>query len=898
MYDAPACALRASLIHATRALLSGMVALLLLCAGAGADDASGGRAGVPEREGAGIRPVVAGVPAPPVVVYREDFENGMGTTATGAKSLTANTLGAPQYTGASGTTYLADTNWRDGQRCSGVVLAYANGDSTRDDGGGPAWATTSRVAGGQTMQDKCSPLGGMQSYNGIRTLARAMGQVVGGGDSNHLVSTYTECDQDASGNATTCDTLPVGPTVSRMFETQQQIAVTPNHYYTFAVDAVAGNCPGTGTVTQGSDPQYQFQLLSGATRTDVGTALNPCRDSSRTAFTVNRPRAIGAATTMSGYVSRLRATSAFMYAGSSLGVAMYNKVGITNGNDGGFDNVEVRDVTPTVDKSFSPVLLEPTQASTLTITITNTSDVLAKTDWSFTDTLPAGLTLASATFGGTCAQVSGGPLVRSGVAGSGLITVTGGDLAAGQTSCTITASVTSATEGTYTNSPTTNMNLTGLVPGSPGTVEFRWPRITLVKALGSPRVRAGDQFGVAIRTGSGTGTVVSSTTSATTTGTGATVTAGTGTTGAYVGRAGTSYFLTEAAAGTSDLSTYDATLSCVDAAGTTTGLPTNATYTGSNSVVPAIGAQITCTITNRAKAPTIALVKKLGSPRAADSDEFTVAIRTGSATGPVVNATAGSTTTGSGATVTAGTGTTGTYTATAGTAYHLTEAAAGTTDLTAYAKTITCTDAAGVQTGLPTGAPVTASFVLTPVPGARISCELTNSVVSHDVYLRKIAQAAGGSWSPAAGSTWELHGDAAGSMGPVLAAPAVTPLAGQDGTFRIPGLSAGTYWLLETRAPTGSSLLAQPLQFTVSGTGQVTLGSGAVADVVSLGTTSTGEPQLTVRNFQAAQLPAAGGSGTGSLVLGGLLLLGLAALLFLALRVREARRPEVTVPQQ
>jgi hypothetical protein len=59
MYDAPARALRAPLIHATRTLLSGMVALLLLCAGAGADDAAGGRSGVPDVDGAGIRPTVA-----------------------------------------------------------------------------------------------------------------------------------------------------------------------------------------------------------------------------------------------------------------------------------------------------------------------------------------------------------------------------------------------------------------------------------------------------------------------------------------------------------------------------------------------------------------------------------------------------------------------------------------------------------------------------------------------------------------------------------------------------------------------------------------------------------------------------------------------------------------------
>ncbi|WP_408897733.1 SpaA isopeptide-forming pilin-related protein [Nocardioides sp. R1-1] len=874
----------------TRLALAAALSIALLCV---APPSPGPGAG-PAAPRPALDMAVAGVPAPPIVVYREDFENGMGVTATGAKSLTANTLGAPQYTGAGGTTYYADTNWREGQRCSGVVLAYANGDSTRDDGGGPNWATTGRTANAQVQQDKCSPLSGVQSYNGIRTLARAMGQVVGGGDTNHMVSTYTECNQDSAGNIVGCDTLPTGPTTSRMFETVQQIPVTPNHYYTFAVDAVAGNCTG-GTIPVGSDPQYQFQLLSGATRTDVGSSLNPCRDASRQAFTVNRPRAVGSSSTMSGFVSRLRADTAFMYAGSNLGVAMYNKVGITNGNDGGFDNIEVRDVTPTVDKTFSPALVEPTQVSTLTLTITNTSDLLAKTDWGFVDALPTGLTLASTTFGGTCAQKAGTVLTRTGVVGGSTITVTGGDLAPGEVSCTITAQVTSATEGTYTNSPTTNMTLTGLVPGSPGTVEFAWPRITLVKALGSERVRAGDQFSMAIRTGSGTGTVVSSPANATTTGTGATVTPGTGTTGAYVGRAGTAYYLTESGAGTTDLTTYEATLTCVDATGRTAGLPTNAPYTGSNSVTPALGARITCTVTNRAKAPTLRLVKALGSERAADTDQFTVAIRTGSATGTVVSNAASATTTGTGATVTEGTGTTGTYQATAGTAYHLTEAAAGTTDLADYGKTITCTDGAGLQSGLPTNAPISESLQVTPVAGARISCVLTNTLTRVDLHLLKQAQQDDGTWTPVAGSTWELHADDQGALGPALSSPTVQAVAGEDGAFRVAGLAPGTYWLVETKAPAGQQLLAEPLQFTVDAQGAVTLGEGAGTDIATVGQTAGGDPEIRVRNFAAAELPAAGGAGTSAWRAVGLVTLLLAALLCLALGVRQARRSGVSV---
>ena len=90
------------------------------------------------------------------------------------------------------------------------------------------------------------------------------------------------------------------------------------------------------------------------------------------------------------------------------------------------------------------------------------------------------------------------------------------------------------------------------------------------------------------------------------------------------------------------------------------------------------------------------MTKALGA-RIANTNQFTVQIHTGGATGPVVNSTANSTTTGSGSTVTAGSGTTGTFVGAAGTTYTLTEAAAGTTVLADYTQTITCTDANGVQ---------------------------------------------------------------------------------------------------------------------------------------------------------------------------------------------------------
>jgi hypothetical protein len=48
------------------------------------------------------------------------------------------------------------------------------------------------------------------------------------------------------------------------------------------------------------------------------------------------------------------------------------------GNDHGFDNITILDVTPQLDKSFSPSVVGVGQPSTLTFTVTNTDELASK----------------------------------------------------------------------------------------------------------------------------------------------------------------------------------------------------------------------------------------------------------------------------------------------------------------------------------------------------------------------------------------------------------------------------------------------------------------------------------------------------------------------------------------
>ena len=139
--------------------------------------------------------------------------------------------------------------------------------------------------------------------------------------------------------------------------------------------------------------------------------------------------------------------------------------------------------------------------------------------------------------------------------------------------------------------------------------------LKLTKALSGARLADTDQFAMQIHTGSAAGPVVNSTTNSTTAGIGATVTAGSGTTGAFAATPSTTYYLTEAATGTTNLAGYaNATITCTDANNLQTGLPTAAAFSGSLAITPVAGAAISCTLTNTPNAPAITVVKSASVP--------------------------------------------------------------------------------------------------------------------------------------------------------------------------------------------------------------------------------------------------------------------------------------------
>ncbi|MBP2267959.1 putative repeat protein (TIGR01451 family) [Pseudarthrobacter sp. PvP004] len=483
-----------------------------------------------------------GVAQPGTPVYTETFAN---------QNATASALSILSYMGgtaAANQTYTADTPYTPaGGQCDGWILNSFTPLATSDAG-----CLRNQPGGWEQIQQMSVALG------------LAQGQTAAQAASNQALSEYTN---SASGN------IAAGV----QFRTEANtIPAIAGHYYAVSGYFAQVNC-------HAAHASQTFSLLINGTRQVLSAGLDPC----------------GSSTQPSVQVTKLQSAAYQIPVGTnpSLGLELRNETATGIGNDVAFDLPQIVDVTPQLDKSFTPALIAPGGTSKVTLTITNTDDLKAKNDWSITDTLPAGLTVAGTpNMGGTCVQAAGtNPLEKWAVAGSNTVSVIGGDLAQGMTACTITVDVTAAAEGTYVSGPANIV--TNLNPPANATLSVRSPRLALSKALSAPRLSDSHQFTTHIRTGSATGPVVSSTANATTAGAGSTIEPNTGVTGEYVANAGTPYYLTESG---TNLSGYSNAITCVDANGLQSGLPSGAPFAGSLEIVPRAGADISCVLTSTA----------------------------------------------------------------------------------------------------------------------------------------------------------------------------------------------------------------------------------------------------------------------------------------------------------
>lgn len=148
-------------------------------------------------------------------------------------------------------------------------------------------------------------------------------------------------------------------------------------------------------------------------------------------------------------------------------------------------------------------------------------------------------------------------------------------------------------------------------------------------------------------------------------------------------------------------------------------------------------------------------------------------------------------------------------------------------------------------------------------------CTTTHSAIG--VLIQKVGESADAEIVPMDGSEWTVYADTNGAPGDALDADSVTSIDGA--TIRLQNLPAGGYWLEETRAPEGFSLLAERVPFLVAADGTATLIDDADARVVAVETdVATGMSKIVVADVPALELPESGGPGTAAfLIFGGIL---------------------------
>lgn len=507
--------------------------------------------------------LAAGVPEAPRPVWSETFEQNLANVATGL----------PTYAGGR---YAASTGWVNGTSCTGVLVnylaAYPNAAFCPSQGTVLTPTTTSA----REVRRLADVLGQVAAgvVGGSAANAPANGSTASGTRTNHALVSYPYA-------------AVTGGTTVLQSVTTLGVTAPDRRFYQVRMNAAGAVC-GTNNAS------LQLTLFSGATTLLTGYAapVVPCAATASVFYTSPTLPASGGlldpAWSTSARAATYNGTTATALTPAQVAGARVQLVNTVTGAGSAFgvDDLRLLDVTPALDVAFTSgeVTATATVPTTLTYTVTNTSDLLAKTDWGFTTALPTGLVVApTPAVAGTCTNVAGTAYAVTAAAGSSTVAVVGGDLAAAATSCTVTVSVVADAAGTFDSGTVTPSGL--VVASDDSLVVVPATTITVRKNLPA-RAASGDQFTLSVR--QGTQVLASATTSGTATGLQAAEITRT------VVRPGAVYTIHEAQTAGAGLG-YAPSYECTRAG---TVIASGAGGSGSLTVPDEQGAEVVCTFTN------------------------------------------------------------------------------------------------------------------------------------------------------------------------------------------------------------------------------------------------------------------------------------------------------------
>lgn len=508
---------------------------------------------------ADVSVLAAGVPEAPAQVWLEDFETGTTPAALG-------TYASNRYTAAA--------FWLNNASCNGMLVNFTTTFTTAYCG------TTDSVARNQARR-LADVLGQLRLgvVGGTTTAVNGSTTGASGSQANRAVVDLTAVNSTTANQTVIESVAPVG------------ISAVGDRYYAASIDIAEDTC----SVALATNSRLNVAMVVGGTASPLTAApIVACNvaggryTSPTLALGFGPEAAVRAGRFFTDTSVRLTATQA-----TQARIRVSNQTSASGGNDFAFDNLRIIDATPSLDMAFSPDVATAGTPTTLTFTVTNTSELASKVDWNFTNTLPQGLVVAPTPgIGGTCTNATGTAFSVQAAAGSSSIAVTGGDLAVGAASCTITVNVVANTAGTYVNAPTNVVTVLN-APDSATFVAEASARITIQKNV-TGRATVGDQFRLALSLGA---TEVAS---VTTTG------SNTGLQVAQVGPVnvtrGSVYTISESIVSSASLNTYTTSYQCLR--GTTT-IATGTSISGPITIPNEAGAEIVCTFTNSPQTATL-----------------------------------------------------------------------------------------------------------------------------------------------------------------------------------------------------------------------------------------------------------------------------------------------------
>ncbi len=260
------------------------------------------------------------------------------------------------------------------------------------------------------------------------------------GVKNNTTGTVTSSNGGNGNTASASLTVIAPPTISKSFS-PNSILVGGTSTITFAITN-----PNAGAVLTGVG--FTDALPSGMQVAGAPNAIvSGCNASSTPIFS---PSAADASLSFSGGSIAAGGTCTVTVDVTATTAGTLNNVTgnvtSTEGGSGNFSSASLLAVAPpTISKSFSPTSIAQGSTTTLSFTITNpAANTVSLSGIAFSDTLPAGLTVADS----TSTQCNGGTLTTT--AATGIITLSAGSLNPGA-NCMINVTVTGATAGLKNN---------------------------------------------------------------------------------------------------------------------------------------------------------------------------------------------------------------------------------------------------------------------------------------------------------------------------------------------------------------------------------------------------------------------------------------------------------------